>query len=40
LTAVSALDHWVKDGAKPTAASFPAALGFLPGYTPPPWPQP
>ena len=40
LTAVSALDDWVKDGAKPTAASFPAALGFLPGYTPPPWPQP
>lgn len=40
LTAVSALDHWVKDGTKPTAASFPAALGFLPGYTPPPWPQP
>ena len=39
LTAVAALDHWAKDGAKPTAASFPAALGFLPGYTPPPWPQ-
>lgn len=40
LTAVAALDHWVKDGVKPTAASFPAALGFVPGFVPPAWPQP
>jgi pimeloyl-ACP methyl ester carboxylesterase len=40
LTAVAALDGWVTSGARPTAASFPAALGFMPGYTPAPWPQP
>ena len=40
LTAVSALNQWVATGTRPTAATFPAALGFLPGYTPPPWPQP
>jgi hypothetical protein len=40
LTAVAALDRWVKDGVKPTADSFPAALGFVPGFVPPPWPQP
>jgi hypothetical protein len=40
LTAVAALDQWVKTGTRPTAASFPAALGFLPGFVPPPWPQP
>ena len=39
LTALGALDAWVATGAKPTAASFPAALGFLPGFTPPAWPQ-
>ena len=40
LTAVSALDSWVSTGVRPTAASFPAAAGFIPGYTPAPWPQP
>jgi pimeloyl-ACP methyl ester carboxylesterase len=40
LTAVAALHGWVSTGARPTAASFPAALGFMPGYTPAPWPQP
>lgn len=40
LTAVSAIDNWVRNGAKPTAASFPAALGFAPGFVPPPFPQP
>jgi hypothetical protein len=39
LTAVGAIDSWVRTGTRPTAASFPAALGFIPGYTPPPWPQ-
>jgi len=40
LTALGALDSWVSTGVRPTAASFPAALGFIPGYTPAPWPQP
>jgi pimeloyl-ACP methyl ester carboxylesterase len=40
LTALGALDRWVTTGVKPTDASFPAALGFLPGFTPPAWPQP
>ena len=40
LTAVSAIDNWVRNGAKPTAASFPAALGFSPGFVPPPFAQP
>lgn len=39
VTALTALDNWVATGAKPTVASFPAALGFLPGFTPPAWPQ-
>lgn len=40
VTALTALDTWVATGTKPTDASFPAALGFLPGFTPPAWPQP
>lgn len=40
LTAVGAIDNWVRNGSKPTAASFPAALGFVPGFVPPPFPQP
>lgn len=40
LNAVAVLDSWVSTGVRPTAASFPAALGFIPGYTPAPWPQP
>jgi pimeloyl-ACP methyl ester carboxylesterase len=39
LTTIGALDAWVATGAKPTAASFPAALGFIPGFVAPPWPQ-
>jgi dienelactone hydrolase len=39
VTALTALDSWVATGTKPTDASFPAALGFLPGFTPPAWPQ-
>jgi hypothetical protein len=40
LTALAALDGWVASGIAPGAAAFPAALGFLPGFVPPPWPQP
>lgn len=40
LTALAALDRWVATGTAPGAAAFPAALGFLPGHTPPAWPQP
>lgn len=40
LTAVDAINKWVKDGTIPTAASFPAALGFVPGFVPPPMNQP
>jgi pimeloyl-ACP methyl ester carboxylesterase len=40
LTALGALDAWVATGVKPGTASFPAALGFLPGFVPPAWPQP
>ena len=38
ITALTALDGWVATGVKPT--TFPAALGFLNGLTPPAWPQP
>jgi hypothetical protein len=40
LTAVGAIDAWVRTGVRPTAASFPAALGFVPGFVPPPMLQP
>lgn len=40
LTAVVAIDNWVRSGVKPTAATFPAALGFVPGFVPPAFPQP
>jgi pimeloyl-ACP methyl ester carboxylesterase len=40
VAAVHALDAWIATGVAPTDASFPAALGFVPGFTPPPWPQP
>jgi pimeloyl-ACP methyl ester carboxylesterase len=39
LTALGALDSWVATGTKPTAATFPAALGFIPGFVAPAWPQ-
>lgn len=39
LTAIGALDQWVATGVKPGAASFPVALGFIPGFVAPPWPQ-
>ncbi|HEX7177724.1 MAG TPA: hypothetical protein VF240_20865 [Pyrinomonadaceae bacterium] len=37
---VAAIENWVKTGVRPTPASFPAALGFVPNFTPPPFPQP
>jgi hypothetical protein len=40
LTAVGAIDFWVRTGMRPTAAFFPAALGFAPTFVPPPMPQP
>ncbi len=40
LTAVGAIDAWVRTGVRPTSAAFPAALGFVPGFTPPPLLQP
>ena len=39
-TAIFAMDSWVQTGVRPTDASFPAFLGFAPGYVPPPFPQP
>ena len=40
ITAVNAINTWVKDGTKPTAATFPAPLGFVPNFVPPPMNQP
>lgn len=40
LTGVAAIDNWVRNGVKPTAATFPAPLGFSPGFVPPAFPQP
>jgi pimeloyl-ACP methyl ester carboxylesterase len=40
LTALGALEQWVATGVTPGAASFPAAIGFIPGFVAPSWPQP
>jgi hypothetical protein len=40
LTAIGAIDLWVRTGVRPTAASFPAALGFNSAFVPPQFPQP
>jgi hypothetical protein len=40
LTALDAIHTWVKDGVKPTAATFPAALGFDTAFVPPAMLQP
>lgn len=40
LTGVGAIDLWVRTGIRPTAASFPAALGFNSAFVPPPMLQP
>jgi hypothetical protein len=36
-TAVTAMDTWLRTGRRPTAASFPPALGFDNNVTPQPW---
>ena len=40
LTAVNAINNWVRTGVRPTDAQFPAAAGFVPGFVPPAFPQP
>ncbi len=40
LTAVNAIDSWVRTGTRPTASAFPTLLGFDPTFVPPPFPQP
>lgn len=40
ITAVNAINSWVITGVRPTQANFPAAIGFLPTFTPPPLNQP
>jgi hypothetical protein len=40
VAAITALDTWVETGDKPTAADFPAALGFDTSFVPPAWLQP
>jgi hypothetical protein len=37
LTAIGAVDLWVRTGARPTAAQFPGALGFNSAFVPPPF---
>jgi pimeloyl-ACP methyl ester carboxylesterase len=41
VTSVNAINNWVVNGTRPTAANFPTALGFLPdSFVPPPMNQP
>lgn len=40
LTAIGAIDLWVRTGVRPTAATFPPALGFNSAFVPPEFPQP
>jgi hypothetical protein len=37
LTAIGAIDSWVRTGVRPTAAQFPAPLGFNSTFLPPPF---
>jgi hypothetical protein len=37
LTSIGAIDAWVRTGVRPTAAQFPAGLGFNSGFVPPPF---
>lgn len=37
LTAIGAIDLWVRTGVRPTPALFPAALGFNSAFVPPPF---
>ena len=40
LTAVGAIRNWVESGVMPPDSGFPAAIGFVPGFVPPPMNQP
>ena len=41
VASVTAINNWVKNNTRPTAANFPTALGFLPdSFVPPPMNQP
>ena len=37
LTAIGAIDSWVRTGVRPTPAQFPAGLGFNQAFVPPPF---
>jgi hypothetical protein len=37
LTAIGAIDLWVRTGVRPTNAQFPAPLGFNQAFVPPPF---
>jgi hypothetical protein len=37
--AITAIDGWVRTGTPPGPTAFPTALGFIPGFVPPAWPQ-
>lgn len=37
LTAIGAMDLWVRTGVRPTSATFPAILGFNSSFVPPPF---
>jgi hypothetical protein len=40
VTAIQALDEWVRTGTRPSPDVFATSDGFIPGFEPPPWPQP
>jgi dienelactone hydrolase len=40
LSTVKAMESWLTTDSRPAATFFPAALGFVPGFQPPPWPHP
>jgi hypothetical protein len=40
LVAIQAVDGWARSGTRPASSTFPAELGFIPGFVPPAWPQP
>jgi len=39
-TAIVAVDGWVRTQTRPPSSTFPAELGFIPGFVPPVWFQP
>ena len=40
VTAVQAVEAWIATTTPPPPGAFPAPLGFVPGFVPPPFPQP